>query len=569
MITNTSISNIISIIDKNKKFVVLCHVRPDGDTIGSGCAIYNFLININKDVILGGMDNYPKYLSFLPNINNYKTFKSISEIKDISSRIIICVDTAIHERSIRDLFQYVDENNIYNIDHHIDNRKYGNYYIDENSSSCAEIIYDILKKYSKYNILKNKDIITCIYTGIVTDTSNFTNSNTNKNTLHIANILINNGVKPEIINKNISIDINSVELESIIYKNKKIINNICSISYITLADQLKYNTEISCSLFANKLLRDDSILISIVISEELNKSTNKNQLKISIRTKYPYCARDIAIKLHGGGHDNAAGALAHMNIKSCISLITSIVKNHIDDIELKNSSIAVILPSDVIKRSTGYWSKYIDKFTLIPNTYLSSDHHFGHNNIIKYAERPFKNIHEMEIYYIEEHNKVISKTNSIWICLGDFVWYIDKNYDKTKKEVKRILELLNGETKILLMGNHDKLSAEDYIECGFDRVYGKNEEVKVLYKGRNIILKHKPPEFSKILIENDINKSKIDVIDISNIKNLNSNNYNKYDYELIHGHIHQLYKHYAFGPFTNVCVDALNGKPINIYDILK
>ena len=84
--------------------------------------------------------------------------------------------------------------------------------------------------------------------------------------------------------------------------------------------------------------------------------------------------------------------------------------------------------------------------------YVTSDLHFGHKNIIKYENRPFKDIEEMDKKLIENWNKVISKTDKIYI-LGDFSWY---KGEKTNE----ILEQLNG-IKILIKGNHDKNFLDD------------------------------------------------------------------------------------------------------------
>jgi calcineurin-like phosphoesterase family protein len=85
--------------------------------------------------------------------------------------------------------------------------------------------------------------------------------------------------------------------------------------------------------------------------------------------------------------------------------------------------------------------------------FLISDTHFGHANIIKYSNRPFNNVKEMDIVLIENWNKVVSKEDKVY-HLGD-VGFTSFSY------IKRIFDSLNG-TKVLIKGNHDKFKLSQY-----------------------------------------------------------------------------------------------------------
>lgn len=92
--------------------------------------------------------------------------------------------------------------------------------------------------------------------------------------------------------------------------------------------------------------------------------------------------------------------------------------------------------------------------------YVTSDLHFGHGNIIKLANRPFLNLHEMEKTLIENWNNKVKKHDTVYV-LGDFSMKIKKD------RIEEILKQLNG-TIILIKGNHDnpkdiKISY-DYLE---------------------------------------------------------------------------------------------------------
>jgi calcineurin-like phosphoesterase family protein len=96
------------------------------------------------------------------------------------------------------------------------------------------------------------------------------------------------------------------------------------------------------------------------------------------------------------------------------------------------------------------------------NIYFISDTHFGHNNIIKYCNRPFNDITEMENTIVANWNKIVTKHDKIY-HLGDFSMCLRKS------EVQRIYSRLNGK-KALIQGNHDTLGYNFYHDL-FDEYY--------------------------------------------------------------------------------------------------
>lgn len=90
--------------------------------------------------------------------------------------------------------------------------------------------------------------------------------------------------------------------------------------------------------------------------------------------------------------------------------------------------------------------------------FIISDTHFGHENVIKYCNRPFANAKEMDEAMIKNWNEVVSNKDTV-IHLGDFGL-------GSKEYIKSILQRLNGR-KILIKGNHDNWTDEWYREAGF------------------------------------------------------------------------------------------------------
>ena len=94
-------------------------------------------------------------------------------------------------------------------------------------------------------------------------------------------------------------------------------------------------------------------------------------------------------------------------------------------------------------------------------TWVISDTHFCHRNIIKYCNRPFETVEQMNLYLIEQWNKTVSESDEV-LCLGDFCL-------AGARRVEQIGQQLKGR-KILILGNHDGASMDTYHYADFRKI---------------------------------------------------------------------------------------------------
>lgn len=113
--------------------------------------------------------------------------------------------------------------------------------------------------------------------------------------------------------------------------------------------------------------------------------------------------------------------------------------------------------------------------------YFTSDTHFGHANIIKYCNRPFSSVDEMDDYLITKWNETIPPDGVVY-HLGDFAFY------RNKREVTALLSKLNGQ-KILVVGNHDHEATRK--SPGWYAIY---RTCTVGISGKSLFLAHHPKD---------------------------------------------------------------------------
>ena len=116
------------------------------------------------------------------------------------------------------------------------------------------------------------------------------------------------------------------------------------------------------------------------------------------------------------------------------------------------------------------------------NTFFTSDQHYGHKNIIKFANRPFRSVEEMDEAMIENHNNVVKHNDIIWF-VGDFAFLpVDRSVN--------LLSRLNGRKNIVL-GNHDKQLSKNRSKFLGDGLFENIVPYREIYVGKqSIILFH-------------------------------------------------------------------------------
>jgi phosphoesterase RecJ-like protein len=286
-----------------KNIVLATHINPDGDTISSALAMYAVLKRMGKKVYLyNSSSQLPMEYDFLP---NFKRFKSVLPSK---YDLLIALDSADFKR----LGIEKVENEIINIDHHKSNTDYGTYNIvNPNRPSASLVVYDFL---TKNNELISRDIATCIYTGLVSDTEFFIHRGVDDKVFKIAFELVKIGVDPVKVGENLKqrnslakLRLTELFLKSIeLKKDAKV-----GVGKVTQSDFLKTGaTKSDSEHLVNILISLATVKLALFLRE-----LDNGEYKFSLRSKGDIDVSKIAIKYGGGGHHNAAGFTASLEAK--------------------------------------------------------------------------------------------------------------------------------------------------------------------------------------------------------------------------------------------------------------
>jgi len=311
------VSNIRTNLSDRKKIVIIPHISPDADALGSCLAIYHFFKKNHKVDIISP-NEYSDVLKFLPGENTISRFDSSQDkcVKLITNAEIIFILDFNNLNRVRKLSPYIKKSKAIKImiDHHESPDDFATYaYCDPSMSSTCEIIYNFLSEYDK-NLI-DKDIAQCIYTGIVADTGSFRFPSTSSNTLKIASELIDLGVEIDHIYQNLfnNYQFSRLKLLGKTLENFKKVKDL-PVMYSLLSDEDQKNNNYKkgdTEGFVNFGLSIEGILCSAIMVEKKDEGV----VKLSFRSKGEISVNDFAANFfNGGGHIHAAGGISYLSL---------------------------------------------------------------------------------------------------------------------------------------------------------------------------------------------------------------------------------------------------------------
>lgn len=296
------LENIRHSLERASDILVVSHIDPDGDAIGSQLAFGQYLIDLGKTVVLARDSEIPHKYRFLPAIDRIVKTETLPETASFDTILVLeCPEIERTGSASRFLKR---ANDIINIDHHQGNSQYGDKnWIETEASSVGEMTYEYFEHVG-YDF--SVDVATQLYTAILTDTGRFRYSCTSTRTMRIAGELIRRGADPKSICENVyfkqqpsTVKLLGMVLNTIEYHAH---GTICTLTLTR--DMLK---RVGAQSSESDGLVDYSLYTTGVKVGILFKENDDNSTKLSLRSQTDFDVAAIARSFGGGGHTKAAG----------------------------------------------------------------------------------------------------------------------------------------------------------------------------------------------------------------------------------------------------------------------
>jgi phosphoesterase RecJ-like protein len=299
--------------------LIVSHLSPDGDAVGSLLSIANALHALGKTIVSALDDGVPDILRFLPNSATVQT-----TLTDGDWDLMISVDSSDEERTGKcGAYGRLHSKTVINIDHHATNVMFGNIHlVDPTAVSATEVIFQLLKT---MNFKFSPEVATPLLTGLVTDTLGFRTNNVKPDTLLIAHELMGYGAS-------------LTEITARTLGNKSFLAvNLWKYALATV--QLHEGGVISAEITQESLKRaglndlTDSGLVGFLVKVNeamisvVFKETSDGRIEISLRSKPGFDVSAVALGLGGGGHQQASGATIDGPMESAKKRVLPLLRN--------------------------------------------------------------------------------------------------------------------------------------------------------------------------------------------------------------------------------------------------
>jgi phosphoesterase RecJ-like protein len=303
------ISQILQSFDKCKTFFIAGHIKPDGDTVGTGLALASMLGRMGKKAYVYSLEPVPEYLQFLKGAKGIKIAPKARGEFDCAV-ILECIDLD----RMGNIITPEQAGVLINIDHHSSFSNYGHInYIDSAASSSAELLFNIFKQ-SGMPILKHE--ADDLYTALVTDTGKFQQANSTPKAFRMAADLLEAGVIPtEIYGRLYATQ--SLPSLNLMGEALSGLKTACSgkIAHFSVTRRM-YKATKSGASDTEGIINYSMMIPGTVVGIFFRETETPGLIKISMRSRDHFDVNRIAKHFGGGGHKNASGCSIKGSLES-------------------------------------------------------------------------------------------------------------------------------------------------------------------------------------------------------------------------------------------------------------
>jgi phosphoesterase RecJ-like protein len=321
------------LFSSSENILIICHINPDGDSVGAQLALYHYFKQHNKKVSLLAPNNLQEFLKWMDGADQINIFiKDRKKCRTLIERadLIIMLDFNQPGR-LGEAEQFVISSPAKKIviDHHLEPDNFADLMIsDPSKCSTAELVHELVCEINGERFI-NRSYAEALYVGIITDTGNFEHGAYSSRTFRIVADLLDSGIKKEeiinLIYNNFSSD--RLRLQGFALNQRMVVLPVFRTAYIYLSksDLKEYNhVKGDTEGFVNLPLSIKGINFAALFIEK------DDFIKLSFRSKGHFPSNEFAsLYFSGGGHRNASGGEYTDTLENTIAYFLKILKENV------------------------------------------------------------------------------------------------------------------------------------------------------------------------------------------------------------------------------------------------
>jgi phosphoesterase RecJ-like protein len=306
------LDRVLQEIRARQRFVVTSHARPDGDGIGSALACGQILRVMGKDAEVVMHDGVPRIYQNLPFAE--RAIQADAVPANLSSNDAVVLLECDSKR--RAGLEGLEKCFLINIDHHASGRNFAHInWIDSTVMATAELVYRLARLAC---VPVDRDIATCLYTGLMTDTGSFMFEGTNEHTFTVARELVLAGADPAHCARHIYFGHSTAKMRLL----GAALSNLhregaLAWIWVTQDEMQRFGArEEDCEGLVNYALSIADVQVAIFFRE-----LPDSRYRVSIRSKGEVNVSAVAEHFGGGGHKCASGCSIDGPLDAAVSRI--------------------------------------------------------------------------------------------------------------------------------------------------------------------------------------------------------------------------------------------------------
>jgi len=315
LVRSSTTQEVVQELRRRTQFVMVSHLKPDGDTLGAGLALGLALKSLGKKVVYFQEGEVPRNLRFLPEADLVTNKLPADLAKDA---LFVFGDMSNMARA-GEALPKLERANVLDIDHHLGNEHFGAFnYVIEDECSTGTCVLRLLKE---LGAKITPEIATCLLTTIMTDTGGFIHSNTTAEVLRTAAWLVDLGAEKERITEEV--------FTSKRFEAQKLLGAVLSRAVLDdagrycwavidqkLIDELGADYEDTEDI-VNQLLAVEGVEVAALFKDF------EGAVRVSLRSSGRVNVQAVASRVGGGGHFRASGLTYPGNLQEAIAGVHS------------------------------------------------------------------------------------------------------------------------------------------------------------------------------------------------------------------------------------------------------